>query len=264
MPEIKCHSCKEINMLENSVCRRCSKPLNLEKSNYYVIKYTGEYYLAKRNMEPVSSLISKYNNAINAVIEFNKYSENKIPLSESNEMFTSENTIISLGEKLVKATVIRKNNSENKELSASTEAYAPRLETLCFNSIYAANNALTDIKDISQISVNYQTTNSFGLLANHTRVSSVKIDLIRTGKENDRLYQIAEHEYTNFFITDKSNITQKLKATNPAIKIISVQSSTNSRGQAGIGMIMGIGVQSHRKVFVLYSTDRDRPLGIIF
>ena len=156
------------------------------------------------------------------------------------------------------------NKTEPEKTVSPAEYNTPRLETLHFNSLRDANNALTDIKDISQISVNFETRNSYGLLANHSKISSVKIDMVRTGIENDKLYQIAEHEYTHLFFVDKSNISQKLQAKNPAVKIISAHSCTNSRGQAGLGMMIGVGVQSNRKVFVLYSTDRNQPNGIRF
>lgn len=137
-------------------------------------------------------------------------------------------------------------------------------QKLRFNSISETNVALMSFTDIADINVNYDTTSTYGYLANHSKLSQVSIDLLRTGQDNGRIYQLAEHEYTHFYFEDRSNMTEKLQRLNPNVRIVSVKSVTNTRGQGGLDMMLGIGVSSHRKVFVLYCLNKGQYANIVF
>ncbi|MBR1764158.1 MAG: hypothetical protein IJ746_02065 [Ruminococcus sp.] len=147
---------------------------------------------------------------------------------------------------------------------AAAPAETSGVQTLRFYSICEANRALAQMSDVSDVKVNYDTSTAYGLIANHTDLRSLTVTVVRTGRDTGAVCQITDHEYTRLYIEDRSNMVDKLQALNPHVRIMSVQSVTNSRGQTGIGMMLGIGVASHRHVFVLYRVRRDQPAVINF
>lgn len=125
-------------------------------------------------------------------------------------------------------------------------------EVKTFNDISIANEYLRKNNNIKNVVANFQIKNSLGALANHTRAGGVTLNIIRTKQKYTQVYQLAEHEYTRLLIVDRSDMVSKLQGMNPDKKIVHVDSYTNQRGKSGIGFMLGIGVQSHRSVFVTY------------